>query len=190
MKKLFVAAMISTMVLSMAACGGENSESTSDKVGEPIATVASSDADSQANAKSSDAESQDASESAEEVVAPDFSGTYTEPTSGRCTIEIVSTGDNNYKINVRWSSSAFESANWEINATYYDSTTLLEYTDAKYYIRTYTSEEEYTDDVQYENGAGEFWFEEDGSLGWRSANSDVDYITGETKFERIPLSAQ
>ena len=190
MKKLFVAALISTMVLSMTACGGENSESTSDKVGEPIATVASSDADSQANAEASDADSQDAAESEKEVMAPDFSGTYTEPTSGRCTIEIVSTGDNNYKINVRWSSSAFESANWEINATYYDSTTLLEYTDAKYYIRTYTSEEEYTDDVQYENGAGEFWFEEDGSLGWRSANSDVDYITGETKFERIPLSAQ
>lgn len=190
MKKLFVAALISTMVLSMTACGGENSESTSEKLGESIATVESTDVDSQATAESTDADSQEASESANEVAAPDFSGSYTEPTSGRCNIEIVSTGNNNYKINVHWSSSAFESSNWEINATYYDSTTLLEYTDAKYYIRTYTSEEEYTDDVQYENGAGEFWFEEDGSLGWRSANSDVDYITGETKFERIPLSAE
>ena len=122
----------------------------------------------------------------EDPVIYDFSGTYTEPTSGRCTIEIVSTGENEYTVNVRWSSSAFESSNWEMNATYYESTTLLEYTDAKFFIRTYSDEETYTDDVQYEDGAGEFWFDENGMLGWRSANSDVDGITGETFFEKLP----
>ena len=182
MKKIFVAALLGSMVLSLAACGGESANESSENVitGEPISSVASADASTE-NAVASEGEET----VGEEVAAPDFSGTYTEPMSGRCNIEITSVGNNNYKVNVRWSSSAFETANWEINATYYDSTTLLEYTDATYFVRTYTSEEEYTDDIKYTNGAGEFWFEEDGSLGWRSANSDIDYVTGETKFERV-----
>ena len=181
MKKIVVAALLGSMVLSLAACGGQSAKESSENAisSEPISSVASTDASAE------EATTSEEEVAGEEVVAPDFSGTYTEPLSGRCTIDITSTGNNNYKVSVHWSSSAFESANWEINATYYDSTTLLEYTDAKYFVRTYSSEEEYTDDVIYTNGAGEFWFEEDGSLGWRSANSDVDYITGETKFERI-----
>ena len=189
MKKIFVTAFISTMFLSLAACGSQSTEDASgnalDSIGEPISSETVSDTTSVSDASSSsDTASQDAA-SGEEAAAPDFSGTYTEPMSGRCTIDIESVGNNNYKVTVRWSSSAFESANWEMNATYYDSTTLLEYTDAKYFIRTYTSEEEYTDDVVYTDGAGEFWFEEDGKLGWRSASSDIDYITGETLFERV-----
>ena len=181
MKKIIVAALLGSMVLSLAACGGEPAKESSENAvsSESISSVASTEEGTE------EATTSEEEVAGEEVIAPDFSGTYTEPMSGRCTIDIESVGNNNYKVNVRWSSSAFESSNWEINATYYDSTTLLEYTDAKYYIRTYTSEEEYTDDVKYTNGAGEFWFEEDGSLGWRSANSDIDYVTGETKFERV-----
>ena len=181
MKKIFAAALIGTMVLSLAACGGQDatqsSENVIDRAAESIVSESSSNAESQQDSQA-DAQS-------EEVSAPDFSGTYTEPMSGRCTIEIESQGNNNYKVNIHWGSSAFESANWEMNATYYPSTTLLEYSDAKYFIRTYTSEEEYTDDVVYTDGAGEFWFESDGSLGWRSAQSDVDYVTGETFFENV-----
>ena len=184
MKKIFAAALIGTMVLSLSACGGEtatqSSENVIDKAAESIVSESSSSAESQVEAQSS-------GQSVEETNSPDFSGTYTEPATGRCAINIEALGNNNYKINIHWSSSAFESANWEMTATYYDSTTLLEYTDAKYFVRTYTSEEEYTDDVVYTNGAGEFWFESDGSLGWRSANSDVDYVTGETLFEKVEL---
>ena len=182
MKKIVVAALLGSMVLSLAACGGESAKESSENAvsSESISSVASTEEGTE-EATTSEEEVVDG----EEVAAPDFSGSYTEPMTGRCLIDIKSVGNNNYMINVSWSSSAFETANWEIDATYYDSTTLLEYTNATYYVRTYTSEEEYTDDVKYTNGAGEFWFEEDGSLGWRSANSDVDYITGETKFERI-----
>ena len=184
MKKLLVAILIGSLVLSMAACGGQSTtaspENVLDQVAEPISSNQSSAAGTQ--------EAGSSAESGEQVNAPDFSGTYTEPLSGRCTITIESLGENNYKIAVHWSSSAFETANWEMNATYYDSTTLLEYTGGKYFTRTYSSEEEYTDNVIYTDGAGEFWFEPDGSLGWRSANSDVDYITGDTLFERVEVT--
>ena len=170
MKKFVKMLLIGSMVLSLAAC--EKKED------------ASSDANT-STGSSEMAENASAEENGEEVSAPDYSGTYTEPVAGRCTIEIEALGENNYKVNVHWSSSAFESANWEINATYYDSTGLLEYTGAKYFVRTYADEENFTDDVKYEDGAGEFWFEENGTLGWRSANSDADGITGETFFEKV-----
>ena len=170
MKKIIASALIGALVLSLAACTGKTETNAS----EPTSTV-----------ELSSVETPSEDQYIEEVVdKPDFTGTYTEPMSGRCTIEIKNISGDDYHIVVRWSSSAFESSNWEINATYYESTTLLEYTNAKYYVRTYTDENTYTDDVKYENGAGEFWFEGD-KLGWRSANSDVDGIDGETLFERV-----
>lgn len=196
MKKILAGALAGVLVLSLTACGAKTTDEVSqgaiDQIGESIsADAASADATSQeaVSTEASDANEESANaveESQETAPAVDFSGTYTEPMAGRCVITIVSTSDNNYKVTVHWSSSAFESANWEMNATYYDSTTLLEYTDAKYFVRTYNDENNYTDDVQYENGAGEFWFEEDGKLGWRSANMDIDGVTGDTLFEKLP----
>jgi len=179
LSKLFKAVLIGTIAVILVACGkaeNEKNEKASNATGESVSQEASVSTDEASDAASDEA-----------VTAPDFSGTYTEPMSGRCAITIESLGDNNYKVSILWSSSAFESANWEMNATYYDSTTLLEYTGAKYFVRTYSDEETYEDDVKYEDGAGEFWFEEDGKLGWRSANSDVDGVTGETLFEKVEI---
>ena len=173
MKKLFVLALAGAVVLSLAGCNKAVETATSEieiEVGSEVNEVVA-----------------DLTSEIEEVVDyPDFTGTYTEPMSGRCTIEIEHTDGDNHTIPVQWSSSAAESANWEIEAVYYPSTGLLEYTDAKYFIRTYTDDENYTDDVQYTDGAGEFWFEEDGTLGWRSAKSDIDGLDGTTFFERLP----
>ena len=179
MKKFL--ALVSVCVISLTACAGSESTPTTDVDNGYVAEATTVQEDN--------TETDPAGE--EEIiyldpVIYDFSGTYTEPMSGRCVIDIVSTGENKYSVNVSWSSSAAESAHWEMDATYYESTTLLEYTDAKYYIRTYSDEENFTDEVIYEDGAGEFWFDEDGMLGWRSANSDADYVTGETMFEKLP----
>ena len=180
MKKFL--ALVSVCVISLTACAG--SETTPNTTDVDNGNVAEATTSQEGNTETDPAGD-------EEIVyldpvIYDFSGTYTEPMSGRCVIEIVSTGENEYSVNVRWGSSAAESANWEMDATYYESTTLLEYTGAKYYVRTYSDEENFTDEVMYEDGAGEFWFDEDGMLGWRSANSDVDGVTGETMFEKLP----
>ena len=183
MKKLVIGAMLGALVLSFAACGTKTATETPSVEPQVVAPAVT---------ETVEAVSETASEAASEVVeapveTPDYSGTYSEPMSGRCRIDIVSTGENTYSVNINWSASAFESANWEMNATYYESTGLLEYEGAKYFIRTYTDEENYTDEVKYTDGAGEFWFDENGMLGWRSANSDVDDITGETFFEKIDI---
>ena len=174
MKKRSIIALIGAMVMMMTACGNSAVETT---VSNEVETVAEEAAET-------------VEEKTEEVVEdvidkPDFTGTFTEPVAGRCTIDIEHLDGDDHKVVARWAGSAFESYNWEMTATYYESTGLLEYTGAKFYVRTYTDEENYTDDVKYTDGAGEFWFEEDGTLGWRSANSDVDGIDGTTFFERV-----
>lgn len=184
MKKKSVIALIGTLMLSLAACGNTAPAEN------PAEPTAAEEAPTEAPETTPETTPEDTDEVIEEVEdiidKPDWTGTYTEPVSGRCNINIEYLSGDDHKVTVHWASSAFESANWEMTATYYDSTGLLEYTGAKYYVRTYTDEENYTDDVKYTDGAGEFWFEEDGMLGWRSANSDVDGVTGETLFERLP----
>lgn len=181
-KKILTAVLAGAMTVFLAACTGGNVSSVpanSESVKQPEAEIESTAAQVETEAESMVQE-------AEALEAPDFSGTWVENTAGRGRIDIVSTGENTYTVTVCWSSSAFESSNWEMNATYYDSTGLLEYSDAKYYIRTYTDDENYTDDVKYEDGGGCMWIEENGTLGWQSAEADVDYVDGSSFFELLP----
>ena len=116
----------------------------------------------------------------------DLSGTYTEPVSGRCQIELNSTDGIYYTAYIRWASSAYESAVWEINyAVYGESSGEVEYTDAYYYVRTYTDDVNYTDEVGYTDGTGRFWIDADGMLNWVSDQSDIDGVDGSTTFEKI-----
>ena len=185
MKKKFLMALIGTAVLSLAACTTTAPEADNN---EPVVTEAAPTEAPETTPEEAPEEEVIEEEEEEIIDKPDFEGTYTEPIAGRCTIDIEYLSGDDHKVTVQWAGSAYESANWEMTATYYVSTGLLEYTGAKYYIRTYTDDGNYTDDVKYTDGAGEFWFEEDGSLGWRSANSDIDGITGET-FVRLPVNA-
>lgn len=117
----------------------------------------------------------------------EFEGQYTEPISGRCSIEIKSIDGIHYSVNVIWSSGAAVSGNWEIeDAVYGESSGVLEYTGAKYYVRTFAEGgQEFTDDVMYTDGSGCFMFDEDGMLNWISDESDIDDINGSTLFEKI-----
>ncbi len=180
MKKVMVAVLIGALAASLAACSGNTTTV-------PENPVASEQIQKEIDSTPEETKAETDSVVVEEAEeAPDFSGTWTEPMTGRCAIKITSTGDNTYSININWSSSAFENAVWEMDATYYESTGLLEYENAKYYVRTYTDDETYTDDVKYEDGAGCMWIEDNGQLGWQSANSDVDGIDGSTMFEKMP----
>ena len=136
MKKKSVIALIGTLMLSLAACGNAAPE---EKPAEP--TVAE-EAPTEAPETTPEVTPEETEEIVEEEVIdkPDWTGTYSEPVSGRCNIDIEYLSGDDHKVTVRWASSAFESANWEMTATYYVSTGLLEYTNAKYYVRTYTDD--------------------------------------------------
>ena len=117
----------------------------------------------------------------------EFIGSYTEPRTGRCLITMDTEDGINYTVSVVWGASAYETAYWEIGkAVYGESSGELEYSDARFYVRTFTDETTYTDDVRYTDGTGRFWFDEDGMLCWVSDNSELDEYDGQTLFERMP----
>ena len=64
--------------------------------------------------------------------------------------------EGEYAVHIHWGSSAFESANWDMTAYAEGNGGQLRYENARCYIRTYRSETEYTDTVEYENGTGTF----------------------------------
>ncbi len=87
----------------------------------------------------------------------DLLGRWAEKIAGRCVIEITrGTVEGEYAVHIHWGSSAFESANWDMTAYAEGNGGKLRYENARCYIRTYSSETEYTDTVEYENGTGTF----------------------------------
>lgn len=187
MKKVVVAGLLGVMICALSACNGSNTNTVSVTPDAPVDEVVSQvsteveETVKEVDSTVVEAVKEEINDNAD-VETPDFAGTWIENIAGRGVIEITSTGEDTYSINVHWGSSAFESSNWEMTGTYYISTGLLEYSDAKYYIRTYEDEENYTDDVKYEDGSGYFWME-GYLLNWSSDKKDIDGIDGSSLFE-------
>lgn len=116
----------------------------------------------------------------------DFTGSYTEPDSGRCLIEISKESEGSFTITVNWANDYTKERIWAITgATYGDSGDKLVYTDALCYDRATDDEGNYTDEDIYDYGSGTFWMTEGGMLGWKSEQSDIDGVDGELLFERM-----
>ena len=100
--------------------------------------------------------------------ADDLVGRWAEKIAGRGLIEITKAEtEGEYNVNIHWASSAFESSNWTMTAKASDFPVgRISYDDGKLVIRTYTSETEFTDDVQYENGTGEFYLNSANEIMW------------------------
>ena len=103
---------------------------------------------------------------------PDFSGEWTDVVSGNCIAVITSAGGDDYDIVIERNEDDGVYV-WEIRGTYYPSTTLMEYTDAKCYIRNGDVK-----DLVYEDGDGYFSMESYGDIEWTSTKKDIDGIDG------------
>lgn len=177
MKKKLMAAMVLSAAVLTAGCAKE--QETAEPQDKEVQTLEIENKEAPAAENEAEtAETENTEETTEETDSPDFGGTWYEMIAGRCIVDMVSAGGDDYDISVHWGSSAFESSNWVMRGTYYPATNLLEYKDARFYIRTYSDENNYTDDVKYEDGSGVFWLEPDGKLGWQSDNADTDGIDG------------
>ena len=53
-----------------------------------------------------------------------------------------------------------------MTATPADAGGALKYEDAKHYVRTFTSDSEYTDELKYENGSGLFYLNSANEIMW------------------------
>ncbi len=100
-------------------------------------------------------------------IPDDMLGRWAEKIAGRGVITITKgDADGAYEIDIHWGSSAWESSNWNMTAYATGNGAELRYENARCYIRTYTSETEFTDAVEYENGSGSFILNSANEVMW------------------------
>lgn len=110
----------------------------------------------------------------------DLLGRWAEKIAGRGLITISESGkEGEYTVEIHWGSSAFESVNWTMTALPTGNGGELAYDDARCFVRTYTSETEFTDAVKYENGTGRFILNSANEIMWQD---DMEQAGDNTVF--------
>lgn len=111
--------------------------------------------------------------------ADDFIGIWAEKIAGRGVIEIrKGDAEGAYNITIHWGSSAFESYNWTMTAAAEEGP-VLRYNDCKLIDLLFTSENESTETVVYENGKGTFSLLSTYELVW---NDETGHAADDTVF--------
>ena len=105
--------------------------------------------------------------------ADDLVGRWAEKIAGRGVITIEKAGDATYSVSIDWPGSAFERGIWEMTATPEGEGGALRYENAKHYVRTFTSDTEYTDEVVYEDGSGLFYLNSANEIMWEDHVNDA-----------------
>ncbi|MCR5214027.1 MAG: hypothetical protein K6E10_06400 [Eubacterium sp.] len=117
----------------------------------------------------------------EEKDVVDYSGTYVEPLSGRCTITVarIDKSLENYSIDVRWSSSAYEESIWHMTGQFNDKGTLT-YTDGTKSTVTYQKDASSETNIVKKNITGSINIT-DGVMTW---DDKYENIAKETIFKK------
>lgn len=98
--------------------------------------------------------------------APDFSGSWVDPISQRCNMEIVCQNDTYYEITVDWGSSAWDNTHWEFTGEYDASQGGIVYKNGCRYEQYYPEDGGNMQQTEvYSDGEG-FIYIEDGELYW------------------------
>lgn len=93
-----------------------------------------------------------------------FVGRWAEEYTGRCQIIFSPCPTGGYNVDISWSSSAAESAHWNMTAKVNDSGVAV-YSDGHEWTETYTTETEYTISNEVFGETGSFYIQ-DGTLYW------------------------
>ena len=112
-------------------------------------------------------ESEVSEESGLGYTSDDLVGVWAQKNAGRATITITKGADDAYDVVVDRPSSAAERYIWEMTATPGDEGGVLVYENGKHLIRTFESDEKFTDEVQYENGTGSFYLNSAFEVMWQ-----------------------
>lgn len=109
----------------------------------------------------------------------DLIGRWAEKIAGRGVVTITQGAKGMYDVLVEWSNSAAEKYVWEMTARPTGAGGVLSYENGRHLIRTYDSDGEFTEEVKYEDGTGEFYLNSAYELMWRD---DIDGAGENTVF--------
>lgn len=116
-----------------------------------------------------------AAEKTEAKKQTNLSGSWNDKFSQRAVMDISGGKDGVYQVHVHWGSTAFESDNWVMTATFNEENGELTYRNCTRTTDTFSEDgKDQTTDVKYKNGTGKFLYK-NGELRWQSDNdSDVN----------------
>ena len=100
-----------------------------------------------------------------------FEGRWAGEIAGRCQLTMSYYAEGSVKVDISWSSSAWERSRWQMTANVYRNDIMI-YEDGHSWVETYTDDTHYTVSDESIGGTGSFYIE-DGKLHW------VDNSTGE-----------
>ena len=198
MKKTLSILLVLVMILSLAACGSKDEETTAAKeettaeaaettaeakeetTAAPTTEAAETTTQEPAPETTTEEETTEASEEDGQNPVMNFIGVYAKD---RASIQVEAQGAEDALITVSWSSSAAEHSEWTMSGHFDWETLTVEYNNCVKKDIVYTDEENFTETVAYENGTGAIVFGENGTLTWRD---DQENVADGTVFEFVP----
>lgn len=207
MKKLICLLLTGLMLLSIAACSAKPDTPTENDTPTETNTPPENDTPTETDTpENGGAEITEPSADEEDGQNPvmNFIGDYY---SGRASLLVEADGMENAKFTVRWSSSAWETAIWEMSGRLDPDTLTAAYEDGRKTVSVYKDDGTVeTETVEYENGKGAFTFNgEDYTLTWQddeehiadgmvfvsayAEDEDSDYYAVATSFDKVIVEA-
>lgn len=157
MKRITAMLMVLTLTLALlAACGTQNQAEQTSTDPTPLANTAAQVELPQADAAHADG-------------LDAYVGIWADTARGRGVVTITARGEG-CDIEINWGDSANVYNLWAMTATLEGGE--LRYSDCVSTVRTYETEEKFTDEVQSENGAGRFYFDGEQNLIWETEGAD------------------
>ena len=96
-----------------------------------------------------------------------LTGVWADSVAGRAMITFGNLRDGACSVEIRWSSSAFESSFWEMTAVPEDDGRTFRYEDCVHSVVTFGEDEQETREIIYENGSGAFLLNDNEELTWQ-----------------------
>ncbi|MBQ8955204.1 MAG: hypothetical protein IJ048_13945 [Clostridia bacterium] len=108
-----------------------------------------------------------------------FAGRWADPVYDRASLRILrptaadpNEGEFQYDIQLLWGNSWNSEGVWQMTATWDEAAQKLVYTDGVMSIVTTDDEGQGTEEVQWNDAEGAFWFDADGALRWEDSRED------------------
>ena len=109
----------------------------------------------------------------------DLIGRWADKIASRGVVTITQGAKGMYDVLVEWANGPAERYVWEMTARPAGAGGVLRYENGRHLIRTYESADQFTEDVKYENGTGEFYLNSAYELMWKD---DMDGAGENTVF--------
>lgn len=107
----------------------------------------------------------------EESIADEMIGTWYDPLRPRVSLTVEKRLSGNYDVTISWSDSAYQVYEWRFIG--HEKGEKIITSKCQKVLLTYTSEEDFEEEVIFKNGKAALYFDKDGKLCWQDETENV-----------------